>query len=142
MSSVAKESEEAGDNQMKKTPPQRNEKLKKLKEATIQDKMHSNTMKNMVLIQKQIQANTNITRNRLAVAQTTSTSQAIAQLASVRSQTVHNSSRKQSEMVKVSFSILWLTFINYFTPVYTMNKSSSFKCVRFAEDIFSLKFMF
>ena len=68
MSLVAKESEEAGDNQMKKTPPQRNEKLKKLKEATIQDKMHSNTMKNMVLIQKQIQANTNITRNRLAVA--------------------------------------------------------------------------
>ena len=44
-------------------------KFKKRHISQVADRIHSNTMKNMALIQKQIQANTNMTKNRLAAGQ-------------------------------------------------------------------------
>ena len=58
-------------NQRSEYEPQarRGSKFKKRHVSNVADRIHSNTMKNMALIQRQIQANTNMTKNRLAVGQ-------------------------------------------------------------------------
>ena len=60
----------------------------------IQDRMHSNTMKKMNMIQKQLQANTNMTKNRLAMSKNNFIN-AKDKSATVRSHTVNSTARRK-----------------------------------------------